>query len=200
MVEDTSLQMMVQRLGGREPFEGFAWSGIQGEGDCVKISARVLAEVGGLWKVLAQETVGVFVRAALPRALRVTEADLKTCVDPQLRVLRHPGALIPRQGLPQAFGQGFDGTGNRIPDGCGPVTCEGWAVLYPDIIAVARHPGKVQQDCEPGGLFDQRADRRAAEPEPANEVAVLFADRRCLHRRKANAPGRRDPLPQRVFH
>ena len=75
---------MVQRLGGREPFEGFAWLGIQCEGDCVKISASVLAEVGALWKVLAQETVGVFVRAALPRSACRTQTVSVSGIQPIL--------------------------------------------------------------------------------------------------------------------
>ena len=76
------------------------------------------AEIGVLWGILAQEPVRVFVRAARPPAFQITEAEPKACVDPQLRVRRRLGCLIPGQGLRQAFRQSADGTGNRIPDGC----------------------------------------------------------------------------------
>ena len=45
------------------------------------------AEVGALRKVLAQQPVGVLVRAALPGAVGIAEVDLKTGVDPQAGVL-----------------------------------------------------------------------------------------------------------------
>jgi hypothetical protein len=50
------------------------------------------AEAG---EVLAQQAVGVLVRAALPWALRVTEIHLQPAVDRDFRVLCHLRALVP---------------------------------------------------------------------------------------------------------
>ena len=53
---------------------------------------------------LAQQTVGVFIRAALPRTVRVAEEDLQPRVDAQLRMLSHLSTLVPGQGPAQLFG------------------------------------------------------------------------------------------------
>ena len=37
---------------------------------------RVRRQVGALWKVLSQQAIGVLVRPALPRALRIAEVDI----------------------------------------------------------------------------------------------------------------------------
>jgi len=49
----------------------------------------VRAQVGALREVLAQQPVGVLVRAALPRAVRVAEVDRHARVDPQPGMLGH---------------------------------------------------------------------------------------------------------------
>src|SRR3712207_8633303 len=46
-------------------------------------------------EVLPQQTVGVLVRAALPRAVRIAEVDLHASVDPQSCMLRHLRPLVP---------------------------------------------------------------------------------------------------------
>jgi hypothetical protein len=56
---------------------------------------------GKYWK----QAVGVFVGATLPRAVRVTEVDFESGVDAEARVLRHFGALVPRQRTTQMLGQ-----------------------------------------------------------------------------------------------
>src|SRR3712207_6948231 len=45
-------------------------------------------------EVLPQQTVGVLVRAALPRAVRIAEVDLHAGVDPQSCMLRHLRPLV----------------------------------------------------------------------------------------------------------
>ena len=45
------------------------------------------AEIGAFREVLAQQPVGVLVRAALPGAVGIAEVDLKTSIDPQAGVL-----------------------------------------------------------------------------------------------------------------
>jgi|SoiMethySBSTD1v2_1073268.scaffolds.fasta_scaffold62075_3 hypothetical protein len=59
------------------------------------------AQVRRLWEVLAQQPVGVLVRAALPRAGGVTEVDLRTDRRGDLAVAGHLGALVPGQALAQ---------------------------------------------------------------------------------------------------
>lgn len=54
----------------------------------------MLAEIRARGEILAEQTVGVFVAAALLRVLRVGEVDRETGVDPKLRVLRHRGPLV----------------------------------------------------------------------------------------------------------
>lgn len=57
----------------------------------------VCAQIGSLRKVLAQEPVRVFVGATLPRTARNTGVAGKIGVHPQLGMLSHLGALVPRE-------------------------------------------------------------------------------------------------------
>src|SRR3954464_15344886 len=56
----------VQGLGRRFPGKSFAGPGVEGERDGCQGIGIMHAEVGSLGKVLAQQPVGVLVRAALP--------------------------------------------------------------------------------------------------------------------------------------
>ncbi len=56
-------------------------------------------EIHPLREVLQQETVGVFVRAPLPRTLWITEVNLDVGVQAKAFVLSHLLASIPRQRL-----------------------------------------------------------------------------------------------------
>ena len=64
-------------------------------GNSAQLFGAMLAEIRAFWKVLTKQTIGIFVAATLPGTLRVTEVDIETGIDPQLRMLRHPDALIP---------------------------------------------------------------------------------------------------------
>src|SRR5215475_4527524 len=66
------------------------------------------AEIGAFWKILAQQSVGVLVRAALPWAVRIAEIDLNASVDLQACVLSHLSSLIPSQRPTQLLRQGDD--------------------------------------------------------------------------------------------
>jgi putative transposase len=94
-------EQLVESFGGSSPAEGFAGPCVQGMGDSAQLFSAMTTEISALWKVLAKQTVGIFVAAALPRALRVAEVDLETSVDPKLSVLCHLDALIPGQGATQ---------------------------------------------------------------------------------------------------
>src|SRR4051794_15517309 len=97
---------LVQSLGRCSPAQGLSRSAVEGCSHRGKVVRAVHAEVGALWKVLAQQPVGVLVRAALPGAVGIAEVDLKTGVDPELGVLGHFRSLIPGQRSSQLFGQG----------------------------------------------------------------------------------------------
>ncbi len=62
------------------PSEGFSWSGVDLHGDLVELCLGVKAEVFSFWEVLAEQAVGVFVDAALPRAVGMSEVDLDSCL------------------------------------------------------------------------------------------------------------------------
>src|SRR3954466_6326783 len=62
----TGSKELVQSLGGCPPAQGFSRSAVEGDRHGCKVLGAVHAEIGGLWKVLAQQPVGVLVRAALP--------------------------------------------------------------------------------------------------------------------------------------
>ena len=61
----------------------------------VEVLLGELGHVGVFGKVLAEESVGVFVGAALPWAFGVADVDLDSGVDRELGVLGHLLALIP---------------------------------------------------------------------------------------------------------
>jgi hypothetical protein len=68
--------VFVERFGGGAPTEGLAGSGVEGVGDGCDILGAPTGKVGALRKVLTQKAFGVFVGAALPRALRISEYTL----------------------------------------------------------------------------------------------------------------------------
>src|SRR3954470_20007081 len=72
----TGLQHRVEGLGGRSPPERLARSAVEGGGHGREVLRAVPAQVGALREVLPQEPVGVLVRPALPRGVRVAEVDL----------------------------------------------------------------------------------------------------------------------------
>ena len=121
----------------------------------------MFAEVSAFGEVLSQQAVGVFVRAALPRALWVAEVDGQPSVDAKLCVLSHLCSLVPRQRPTELLGQGRDRRGDRVPDGFGAVPSQRWPVLGPGLV-VSVEAREVEEHGEPGGSLDQRSDRRAA--------------------------------------
>ena len=53
--------------------------------------------VGTFREILAKETVGVFIGAALPRTVWVAKVDRQSGFDLKLDVLRHLSTLVPGQ-------------------------------------------------------------------------------------------------------
>jgi hypothetical protein len=56
--------------------QGLTWSFVELTSHFVQIGLRVHRQIGALWKVLSQQAVGVLIRAALPRALRIAKIDV----------------------------------------------------------------------------------------------------------------------------
>src|SRR5664279_5309835 len=85
---------------------GFKLQGLTGPfveltGHLVKVGLRVRRQVGSLREVLPQQTIGVLVRAALPRTLRIAEVNGdvgRQCKSPMIRQFLAP---VPGQRLVQ---------------------------------------------------------------------------------------------------
>ena len=92
-------------------------------------SGRERREVGALREVLAQQPVGVLVRAALPRPVRIAEVDSSPVSRLKLRVVGHLGALVPGERSAQLVRQRGDHAGDRFADRLGSVPGERWSVL-----------------------------------------------------------------------
>lgn len=76
------------------PGERLSWSCVQCMGNSAQLVGTVAAKVRSRGKVLAKQTIGVFVAAALPGALRVAEVDVEAGIDPELDMLRHLRTLV----------------------------------------------------------------------------------------------------------
>src|SRR3954470_15376577 len=93
----TGSKELVQSLGRCPPAQGLSRPAVEGHRHGRNIVRAVRAEVGALWKVLAQQPIGVLVRAALPGAVGIAEVDRHASLDPELGVLGHFRSPIPRQ-------------------------------------------------------------------------------------------------------
>src|SRR5215208_347197 len=130
------------RLGRCSPAERLARPAIEGNRHGCKVVGAVHAEIGALREVLAQQPVGVLIRAALPWAMRIAEVDLKTGVDPQACVLAHLRPLIPSQRLSQLLGQGGDRARDGVADRLGPMPSERGPVFGARSAAVTAMRGR----------------------------------------------------------
>ena len=65
------------------PSKRFSGPCVEGGHHSRNVVSAVRAEIGALWKILAQQSVDVLVGAALPWAVRITEIDLDASVDLQ---------------------------------------------------------------------------------------------------------------------
>src|SRR3954466_8770954 len=95
---------LVQSLGRCSPAQCLSRPAVEGDRHGCQVLGAVHAEVGALWKVLAQQPVGVLVRATLPGAVGIAEVDRHASLDPELGVLGHFRSLIPGQRSSQLFG------------------------------------------------------------------------------------------------
>src|SRR5438105_10510570 len=81
--------------------QGLAWSFVELTSHFVQISLRVHRQVGALWKVLSQQAIGVLVRPALPRALRITKMYVDVGRQCKATMIRKFLSPVPGQGLIQ---------------------------------------------------------------------------------------------------
>src|SRR5260370_3654713 len=85
--------------------QGFSGTLIQSQRDFVEIGLRIAGQVGFFREVLSQQPVSVFVRAALPRTLRITEVDFYIRGHREALVFGHLQPSVPRQRAPQGRGE-----------------------------------------------------------------------------------------------
>src|SRR3954451_16627162 len=115
---------LVQSLGRCSPAQGLSRPAVEGHRHGCKVLGAVHAEIGALREVLPQQPVGVLVRAALPRAVRVAEVARHASLDPQLGVLGHLRSLIPGQRSSQLFGKGGDCARDGVAHRLSPLPSE----------------------------------------------------------------------------
>ena len=70
---------------------------VQPASDAIEFVLVNIRQVHPFWEVLAQQTVGVFVRSALPRLLRIAEVDLHVGRQREALMVCHLFATIPSQ-------------------------------------------------------------------------------------------------------
>src|SRR5712675_1324135 len=81
--------------------QGLTWSFVELTSHFVQIGLRVHRQVGALRKVLSQQAVGVLVRAALPRALRIAKINVDVGRQRETTMIRKFLSSVPGQGLIQ---------------------------------------------------------------------------------------------------
>src|SRR6478735_7778416 len=77
--------------------QGLTWSFVELTSHFVQIGLRMHRQVGAVRKVLSQQTIGVLIRAALPRALRVAEVDIDVGRQGKSSMIRKLLAPVPSQ-------------------------------------------------------------------------------------------------------
>ena len=87
--------------------QGLTWSFVELTSHFVQIGLRMHRQVGAFRKVLSQQTIGVLIRAALPRALRVAEVDIDVGRQGKSSMIRKLLAPVPGQRLIQFARQLF---------------------------------------------------------------------------------------------
>ena len=114
-------------------------------------------EVGAFGEVLAQQTVGVLVAAALPGGVGVGEVDLDTGGDGEAGVAGHLLAAVPGQGLHRPPGPGQRGGQARQRSLRGGLV------------------GQVERGEVAAGAFDHGADRGGGAGRADDQVAFVVA-------------------------
>src|SRR5439155_13719468 len=82
-------------------------------------------EVGAFWRVLAEEAVRVFVRAALPGALRIAAVDGDVGGDGEACVLGHLHSAVPGERAARLPREPMDLSAERTGDRAGVLPVDG---------------------------------------------------------------------------
>ncbi|SFD52835.1 hypothetical protein SAMN05428997_13166 [Bosea sp. CRIB-10] len=146
-----------------------AWPGVHRVRDGSQLPGRVPAEISPFREVLAQKAVGVFIRAALPWALRIAKVDFQPTLDAEPCVLSHLGSLIPGQRLTKRRGQLAHGLYDGRANGFCSVSGKWRTVLDPLSTQISLLARQVQQHRAARAAFDESADRRAVQAQ--DEIA-----------------------------
>src|SRR5712671_4279374 len=85
--------------------QGLTWSFVELTSHYVQIGLRVHRQVGALRKVLSQQALGVLVRPALPRALRIAKIYVDFGRQRKATMIRKFVSPVPGQGLIQRLWQ-----------------------------------------------------------------------------------------------
>src|ERR1700731_2421530 len=81
--------------------QGLTWPFVWVRSHFVQMGLRMHRQVGALRKVLSQQAIGVLVRTALPRALRIAKIDVDVGRQRKSTMSRQFLAPVPGQGLIQ---------------------------------------------------------------------------------------------------
>src|SRR6476620_5272198 len=81
--------------------QGLTWSFVELTSHFVQMGLRMHRQVGALRKVLSQQAIGVLVRPALPRALRIATIDVDFGRQRKATMIRQFLSPVPGQGLVQ---------------------------------------------------------------------------------------------------
>src|SRR6266436_6778162 len=79
--------------------QGLTWSFVQLTSHFVQMGLRMHRQVGAVRKVLSQQAIGVLVRPALPRALRIAKIDVDVGRQRKATMIRKFLAPVPGQGF-----------------------------------------------------------------------------------------------------
>ena len=152
-------EQLVESFGRCSPAEGLAGPCVQSMRDSAQLIGAVLVEIRALWRILAQQPVGVFVASALPRALWITEIDFQPRIDLKLRMLGHFRTLTPSQRALKMRRKFHDRPRNRVADGVCTMASQCWSILGHIALPMAFHAWQVQKHGEPRCALDQCANR-----------------------------------------
>src|ERR1700687_976455 len=79
--------------------QGLTWSFVELTSHFVQMGLRMHRQVGALRKVLSQQAIGILVRAALPRTLRIAKIDVDFGRQRKATMIRKFLAPVPGQGF-----------------------------------------------------------------------------------------------------
>ena len=91
----------VKSLRGGFKLQGLTWSFVELTSHFVQVGLRVHRQIGALGKVLSQQAIGVLIRAALPRALRIAKIDVDVGRQRKAAMIREFLAPVPSQAFIQ---------------------------------------------------------------------------------------------------